>query len=218
MFPASHIVPIIRPITDVRADIGKIVDQLNSTHEPVILTKNGLAACVVMSVRALDEWRVHERVSIKLREVEIRSRYQSDTLSCAEVADRVIQTLVELDVEEDLAHSISLPQCEPEAREVRFHVQALEDIVDFAAHTTVGLDSPQRTVDAIRELFSSLSGAAKLPRVSRLFRDDCLDRAYRKLPLKGLWVYYTLEDGLLNIWRILDPRQEELYRCVVEEL
>lgn len=218
MFPASHKVPIIRPITDIRAANNSVIDQLNSTHEPIILTKNGLAACVLMSVRALDEWHVHERVSIKLREVEIRSRYQSDTLSCAEVADRVIQTLVELGVEKDLAHSISLPQCEPEAREVRFHIQAFEDILDFAAYTTVGLDSPQRTVDMIRELFSSLSGAVKLPRVSRLFRDDCLDRAYRKLPLKGLWVYCTFEDGLLNIWRVLDPRQEELYRYVVEEL
>ena len=201
---------LIRPITDLRTNINDILELTSSTREPVILTKNGFAKCAIMGLPAFNDVLARTRVAIKLREAEVRSYYQNETFSYAEVADRVIQSLVDFGVEAELAHSISVPECMPGTPEVRFQAQALEDLEYLASQLT----TPQPleyAAEAIREIFAALPGVGKAPRrITQIFQDDALDRAYRRLTLERLWVYYTLEDGMIKVWRAILPENDIL--------
>ena len=210
MILSSNTLNLIRPITDLRTNINDILELTSSTKEPVILTKNGFAKCAIMSIPAFNDVYARTRVAIKLREAEIRSRYQNETFSYAEVADRAIQSLIDFGVEADLARSIPTPECMPGAPEVRFQTQALEDLEDLANQVT----TPQPieyAIEAVRELFTAFPGVAKPPRrIIQIFQDDALDRTYRRVTLERLWIYYTLEDGMIKVWRVILPESEIL--------
>lgn len=73
--------PGIRPITDLRTRLNDVCTQATETQEPVILTKNGTAAYVLMDSDAYDAAERRNRVYLALREAEIEERYRPETLS-----------------------------------------------------------------------------------------------------------------------------------------
>ncbi len=50
------------PIAEFKTHISAILDKVNSTNNPVVITKNGRAAGVVISPGDFDRWTEHERL------------------------------------------------------------------------------------------------------------------------------------------------------------
>ena len=85
--------PRIRPVSDLRTKLNEIEQDARETGCPVVLTKNGSAALVVMDSVAFDEHIRHERAVRKLREAEIEAKYQKGSYSHEDVRSRVQQLL-----------------------------------------------------------------------------------------------------------------------------
>lgn len=49
------VMPVVKPISDLRRNFGSIADSCHKIKEPVYLTKNGSASPVVMDAEAYDE-------------------------------------------------------------------------------------------------------------------------------------------------------------------
>lgn len=47
----------ILPLSEVKKNLGKLVEQLYITHEEITDTKNGHAAAVIMSAEEFDGWK-----------------------------------------------------------------------------------------------------------------------------------------------------------------
>lgn len=76
--------PIIRPITDLRTQLNDVCTQATATQEPVVLTKNGTAAYVLMDSGAYETAERRNRVYLALREAEIEERYRPEAVPTAE--------------------------------------------------------------------------------------------------------------------------------------
>ena len=50
----AHAIPLIRPITDLRTKLNDVCEQATMAQEPVILTKNGVPAYVLMDASKID--------------------------------------------------------------------------------------------------------------------------------------------------------------------
>lgn len=87
--------PIIRPITDLRTHLNDVCTQATDSHRPVVLTKNGLGAYVLMDCAAYEEIEQGNRLYLALKESEIEERYRPDTLT-AEESNRKMQEIFEL--------------------------------------------------------------------------------------------------------------------------
>lgn len=85
MFATTAPLPLIRPITDMRTSLNDVCDQATETGEPVILTKNGKPAYVLMDSDAFDAARLHQREVEALREMEIEEKYRPKAVSAEEV-------------------------------------------------------------------------------------------------------------------------------------
>jgi len=48
-------IPVIVPITDLRNDSAAVLEGLNSSEEPVVVTQRGRAAAVLLSIKAFDK-------------------------------------------------------------------------------------------------------------------------------------------------------------------
>lgn len=81
--------PLIRPVSDLRTDLGGICDMARETQQPIFMTKNGKASLVVFDSEAYERQRQHDRFVEKLREAEIEAKYRPDTVSQAELDGRV---------------------------------------------------------------------------------------------------------------------------------
>ena len=77
--------PHIRPISDLRNHFAEITKDVQSSKEPVFLTKNGVGTLVVMSMEAYEENRYESEVYDKLREAEIQAASTTERLSHDEV-------------------------------------------------------------------------------------------------------------------------------------
>lgn len=77
--------PHIRPISDLRNHFAEITKDVQSSKEPVFLTKNGVGTLVVMSMEAYEENRYESKVYDKLREAEIQAASTTERLSHDEV-------------------------------------------------------------------------------------------------------------------------------------
>lgn len=85
--------PAIRPVSDLRTDLGGICDEARETQQPIFMTKNGKASLVVMDCEAYERQRQHDRYVMKLREAEIEARYRPETVSQDELDERMDKVL-----------------------------------------------------------------------------------------------------------------------------
>jgi len=47
----------ILPLSEVKNNLSKLVEQLHTTHEEITVTRNGHAAAVIMSPEEFDGWK-----------------------------------------------------------------------------------------------------------------------------------------------------------------
>lgn len=76
--------PNIVPITDLRQDATSIVNRLNESQEPVIITQRGRAAAVMVSTEAYERYQ-HELEILRLlargeREIEEGKGFDLDAV------------------------------------------------------------------------------------------------------------------------------------------
>ena len=90
---ATQLLPVIRPITDLRTHMNEVCSQATETGDPVVLTKNGKAAYVLMDVDAYEESVQDNRVYLALREAEIEEKYHPESLSQEEADQRTRELL-----------------------------------------------------------------------------------------------------------------------------
>lgn len=81
--------PQVRPISDLRTRLPEIESRAKATGEPIIMTKNGTAALVVMDSETFDEHLAHERAVRKLREAEIEAQYRTEPIPYEAVKARI---------------------------------------------------------------------------------------------------------------------------------
>lgn len=73
--------PTIRPVSDLRNNFAEITKEVQSSKEPVFLTKNGVGSIVVMSMEAYEANRYESEVYDKLREAEIQAMSTKERIS-----------------------------------------------------------------------------------------------------------------------------------------
>ena len=71
----------IRPVSDLRNHFTEITKDVQSSKEPVFLTKNGSGSIVVMSMESYEEGIYESQVYDKLREAEIQALETSERIS-----------------------------------------------------------------------------------------------------------------------------------------
>lgn len=91
--------PAIRPITDLRTKLNDVCEQATSLQEPVVLTKNGAPAYVLMDCAAYEAAEHRARVRAALREAEIEERYRPEPLSAGESDARMREVFAAMGVE-----------------------------------------------------------------------------------------------------------------------
>lgn len=87
--------PPIRPITDLRTQLNDVCTQASTSQEPVVLTKNGTAAYVLMDCDAYEAAGRRSRLYLALREAEIEEQYRPEVVS-AEESDTRMREIFEL--------------------------------------------------------------------------------------------------------------------------
>ena len=201
-------IPNIRPITDLRTQINDILAQTSETNEPIILTKNGVAACVIMSAEALGERDFHARIVPKLREGEILYLHNRSAHEPNDAFVSVRDLLFALNAEDAVIDRAPTFLHTPGTLEISILESALEDTECIAAYLASEIKSPSRISELMQELHSALSHIAEAPYAGRIFQDVALDRTYRYVSLKDMLIFYTLEDGGLKVWRAIHPSQD----------
>ncbi|MDO4502802.1 MAG: type II toxin-antitoxin system Phd/YefM family antitoxin [Coriobacteriia bacterium] len=83
--------PAIRPITDLRTRLNEVCEQARETQEPIVLTKNGSSAFVLMDSSAFDEQQRRNRLALALREAEIEQKYRPEAIPEEEANERMAQ-------------------------------------------------------------------------------------------------------------------------------
>ena len=81
MNPSLEALPAIRPITDLRTQLNNVCEQASETWKPVVLTKNGTPAYVLMDSGAYEAAERNNRRYLALREAEIEERYRPQALT-----------------------------------------------------------------------------------------------------------------------------------------
>lgn len=85
--------PSIRPISDLRNHFAEITREVQSSKEPVFLTKNGVGSIVVMSMECYEARQYESEVYNKLREAEIQAGETAERLSHEEMMAEARQRL-----------------------------------------------------------------------------------------------------------------------------
>lgn len=80
----STSLPIIRPITDLRTKMNEVCKQASELQEPIVLTKNGTAAYVLMDSQTYEEIEQRERIYLALKEAELEEKYRPESISSDE--------------------------------------------------------------------------------------------------------------------------------------
>ena len=81
--------PIIRPITDLRLHLNEVCEQAKETREPIVLTKNGTAAFVLVDSDTYEDQQQANRIYLALREVEIEEQYRPESISAKDADDEI---------------------------------------------------------------------------------------------------------------------------------
>lgn len=77
--------PTIRPVSDLRNHFAEITKEVQSSKEPVFLTKNGVGSIVVMSMEAYEAGLYESQVYDRLLEAEVQAVSIDRRFSHAEV-------------------------------------------------------------------------------------------------------------------------------------
>lgn len=85
----------IRPITDLRTKQGELCALATESRQPVVLTKNGVAAYLLFDRSAYEAQERTRRVQMALREAEIEERYRPETISAEESDARMARIFAE---------------------------------------------------------------------------------------------------------------------------
>ena len=85
--------PSIRPVSDLRNHFAEITREVQSSGEPVFLTKNGVGSLVVMSMESYERNRYDSMVYDKLREAELQAASTTERRSHEEIL-AVAETLL----------------------------------------------------------------------------------------------------------------------------
>lgn len=80
----STALPVIRPITDLRTKMNEVCNQATELREPIVLTKNGSAAYVLMDSQTYEEIEQRERIYLALKEAELEEKYRPESISAEE--------------------------------------------------------------------------------------------------------------------------------------
>lgn len=80
--------PSIRPVSDLRNHFAEITKEVQDSHEPVFLTKNGVGSIVVMSMESYEQNRYDSMVYDKLREAEIQAASTTERFTHEDVIAR----------------------------------------------------------------------------------------------------------------------------------
>ena len=83
--------PSIRPITDLRTKLNEVCAQAKETQEPVVLTKNGASAFVLIDSEAYSNQIRHDRFALALREAEIEEKYRPEVISKEDADSRMAE-------------------------------------------------------------------------------------------------------------------------------
>ena len=87
--PIASPIPETRPISDLRTHLPEIEALAKETAEPVVLTRNGKPALVVLDSEAYNERILRDRHVAKLREAEIGGKYRTEALSLGDSRGRL---------------------------------------------------------------------------------------------------------------------------------
>ena len=77
----STALPVIRPITDLRTKMNEVCNQATELQEPIVLTKNGSAAYVLMDSKTYESIEQRERIYLALKEAELEEKYHPESIS-----------------------------------------------------------------------------------------------------------------------------------------
>jgi len=92
-------VPNIRPVSDLRNHFTEITQEVQTSKEPVFLTKNGVGSIVVMSMESYEGNRYESEVYDKLREAELQEVGTTERLSHNDVMSTVPTRLKTIEAE-----------------------------------------------------------------------------------------------------------------------
>lgn len=91
--------PSIRPVSDLRNHFSEITREVQTSKEPVFLTKNGVGSIVVMSMESYEENKYESEVYDKLRGAELQAVGTMGRLSHEEVMNTVRAQLKAIEAE-----------------------------------------------------------------------------------------------------------------------
>jgi len=86
----------IRPVSDLRNHFTEITKDVQTSKEPVFLTKNGAGSIVVMSMEAYEEGLYESQVYDKLREAEIQALESKTRVSHSDVMQSARERLADI--------------------------------------------------------------------------------------------------------------------------
>ena len=84
-------IPNIRPITDLRTRLNEVCRQATDTQEPVVLTKNGTSAYVLVDCDVYNQQARSNRLAMALREAEIEEKYHPNAVPKEQADKRMTQ-------------------------------------------------------------------------------------------------------------------------------
>lgn len=87
-------------------------------------------------------------------------------------------------------------------REILWRPRASADLEGILVYVGMELDSPKAAEATAAAIFEAVERVAEFPEVGRVFFDDDLERAYRRILVKNYWVYYSYDAESLVVWRI----------------
>lgn len=83
----------IRPVSDLRNKFADISKTVHETAQPVILTKNGYADMVVMSIEAYEKLQFESEVYTKLQAAEREAELTGKRYSSKEVLSSLLDAI-----------------------------------------------------------------------------------------------------------------------------
>ena len=77
-------IPVIVPITDLRNDSAAVLENLNYSQEPVVVTQRGRAAAVLLSIKAFDrlseELALLRAIAVGEKEMNLNKGYSLESV------------------------------------------------------------------------------------------------------------------------------------------
>ena len=92
--------------------------------------------------------------------------------------------------------------------EVIIRPRAQLDLESIYIHIAVVLGAPSAAHSTLDALFQAIERVADLPDLGSIFESERLTRTYRRTLARNYWIYYSVEDSHLVVWRVFHTRQD----------